>query len=65
MAIQLTEIELQFVRLLCEGLNNQEIAKKLFRSRWTINGYRESLLLKTKSKNSVQAIAKLFKQGIL
>lgn len=63
--LTLTEMELRFAVLLCDGLSHEEIAKKMFRSAWTVNGYRERLIKKTNAKNSVHAIAILFKDGIL
>jgi DNA-binding NarL/FixJ family response regulator len=62
---ELTQIELEVARLLCDGLNNDEIAKRLFRSVFTINGYREEIRRKTKSKTALQAVVKLIKEGIL
>lgn len=61
----LTDIELEFVKLVCQGLLHEEIAKRLFRSIHTISGYRESVRRKTNSETMAQAIATLYGYGIL
>jgi len=49
---RLTQREIEVLKLICEQLTNAEIAKKLFLSIRTIDGYRNSLLQKTNSKNT-------------
>jgi DNA-binding NarL/FixJ family response regulator len=49
----LTEREKEILLLLCEQYSSEEIAKKLSLSPRTIDRFRENLLLKTESRNSV------------
>lgn len=61
----LNDMEMEFVKLACQGNKGEEIAKQLFRSHWTVTGYRESVIKKTRSRNMVEAVAKLYDTGIL
>ena len=53
--------ELEILQLIAEGLTNLEMSEKLFLSKRTIEGHRQSLLDKTGSKNS----ASLIRYGVL
>ena len=53
--------ELEILQLIAEGLTNLEMSEKLFLSKRTIEGHRQSLLDKTHSKNS----AALIRYGVL
>lgn len=53
--------ELEILQLIAEGLTNLEMSEKLFLSKRTIEGHRQSLLDKTSSKNS----AALIRYGVL
>jgi len=53
--------ELEILQLIAEGLTNLEMSEKLFLSKRTIEGHRQSLLDKTGSKNS----AALIRYGVL
>ncbi|RZK52456.1 MAG: response regulator transcription factor [Pedobacter sp.] len=59
--ISFNERELQVLKLIAEGLTNQEIADVMFLSRRTVEGIRQSILDKTGAKNS----AVLIKYAIL
>ena len=48
----LTNREKEVLSLICEQLNSSEIAEKLFLSARTVEGHRNNLLLKTKSRNT-------------
>jgi DNA-binding NarL/FixJ family response regulator len=48
--------ELEVLRLIAEGLTNTEIAEKIFVSKRTVEGHRQSLLTKTSSKNTAVLI---------
>ena len=48
----LTTREKEVLSLICEQLNSSEIAEKLFLSARTVEGHRNNLLLKTKSRNT-------------
>lgn len=47
----LTNREKEVLELICNQLNTAEIAEKLFLSPRTVDGHRNNLILKTKSKN--------------
>jgi two-component system response regulator NreC len=53
--------ELEILQLIAEGLTNLEMSEKLFLSKRTIEGHRQSLLDKTGAKNS----AALIRYGVL
>jgi DNA-binding NarL/FixJ family response regulator len=64
-AINLTPRELEILKLTSEGYTNLEMANKLFTSRRTIEGHRQSLINKTGAKNSAALIVYAFRTGIL
>lgn len=51
-----TERELQILQLISEGMTNSEIAEKIFVSKRTVEGHRQSLLEKTGSRNTAVLI---------
>lgn len=61
----LSERELEVLQLIGEGYTNLEIADKLFLSKRTIEGHRQSLIDKTKAKNSASLIKFAVKHGII
>lgn len=50
---ELTQREIEILKLVCEELNSQEIADRLFISKHTAETHRRNLLSKTGCKNSV------------
>jgi DNA-binding NarL/FixJ family response regulator len=52
----ITKRELEVLQLIAKGLSNQEIADQLFISLRTVEGHKSSLVLKTESKNIVNAL---------
>jgi two-component system response regulator NreC len=48
--------ELEILELIAEGLTNTEIAEKIFVSKRTVEGHRQSLLEKTGSRNTAMLI---------
>ena len=48
--------EIEILQLIAEGLTNAEMSEKLFISKRTIEGHRQSLLDKTESKNTASLI---------
>lgn len=54
--IELTEREMEVLRLVAKGLTAPEIAEKLFISEHTVKSHRKSLLSKTNSRNSVELV---------
>lgn len=63
--LSLTSREMEVLELLGEGLTNLEISKKLFLSKRTVEGHRQSLIDKTKSKNTPALIKFAIKSGLL
>ena len=53
----LSEREVEILKLICEGYTNKEIAEKLFISKRTVEGHRTNLLLKTNTKNTANLVA--------
>ena len=55
-AIDLSMREIEILNLISEGLTNSEMSDKLFISKRTIEGHRQSLIEKTNSKNTAALI---------
>lgn len=62
---QYSERELQVLQLISEGLTNAEISDKIFLSKRTIEGHRQSLLQKTQAKNTASLIRHAIKNRII
>jgi len=62
---QLTRRELEVLQLFAKGLNNNEIADKLFLSVRTIESHKNHILQKTNMKNSVELIKFAIKHNIV
>lgn len=54
---KLTKREKEVLKLICEGYTNQEIADKLFLSKRTVEGHRNSIIFKTNSKNTAELVS--------
>ena len=65
MSEELTDIELEILELICQGLTSKEIANKLFRSRRTIEGHKQRLLEKTNTTNTPALVAWSFRHGVV
>ena len=63
--LDLTSRELEVLELLREGLTNLEISKKLFLSKRTVEGHRQNLIDKTKSKNTPALIKYAVLNGLI
>lgn len=63
--IDLTKRENEILQLMTEGLNNKEIADKLFVSERTIIGHKTNLMSKTGCKNTVGLLAFAIKNGLV
>lgn len=61
----LSQRQLQILRLISEGMTNQEIADKMFISKRTAEGNRATLLNMTGTKNTAALITFGFRYGIL
>ncbi|GAA4104717.1 response regulator transcription factor [Mucilaginibacter panaciglaebae] len=64
-AIELSGRETEILELLSDGYTNAEIADKLFTSRRTVEGHRQSLLNKTGVRNTPELIKFAMMQGLL
>ena len=63
--LEFSKRELEILQLIAEGMTNNDIALKLFTSRRTIEGNRQSLLEKTNTKNTASLIHFVIKHGII
>jgi DNA-binding NarL/FixJ family response regulator len=63
--IQLTRREKEVLQLICDGLNNKEIADKLFISERTVVGHKSNLLAKTNCKSSVGLLSYAIKNKLV
>lgn len=57
--------EIDIIKLISNGLNNTEIAEKLFISVLTVKKHRNNILTKSYSKNTAQLIKNCILQGII
>lgn len=57
--------EIDIIKLISNGLNNAEIAEKLFISELTVKKHRNNILSKSDSKNTAQLIKNCILQGII
>jgi two-component system response regulator NreC len=62
---QYSEREFEVLQLIAEGLTNLEISTKLFLSKRTIEGHRQSLLQKSRSNNTAALIRYAAKNGLI
>ena len=51
--VTFSDIEIKIIRLICEEFTTEEIANETGRSKRSINKYRQKLLAKTGSSNSI------------
>lgn len=63
--IEFSSRELEVLGFIAEGFTNQEIADKIFTSRRTIEGHRQSLMDKTGSRNSAALVRFAIINGII
>jgi DNA-binding NarL/FixJ family response regulator len=63
--IEFSEREREILKLIAEGFTNRDIATKLFSSRRTIEGHRQSLMDKTGSKNTAMLIKFSVQNGLI
>ena len=62
---ELSGRELEVLRLIAEGLTNQEIADTLFTSKRTIETHRQNIIEKTQAKNTAALIRYAMSQGLI
>jgi len=63
--LQISNREMEVLTLTADGFTNQEIAERLFTSKRTVEGYRQSLLEKTGVRNTAALIKYAFQNGLL
>jgi DNA-binding NarL/FixJ family response regulator len=61
----LTGLELQLMEFVSQGLTQKDAADKMYRSKRTVDGYRDDIFQKLDCHNMAHAVAILFRQGIL
>jgi DNA-binding NarL/FixJ family response regulator len=62
---EISDVELNILELLCEGLSTKEISKKMNLANGTIRNYRSSIYEKLNVRNRIEAIVKAYKIGLL
>jgi DNA-binding NarL/FixJ family response regulator len=63
--VSFSEREVEVIALLAAGMTNQEIADKLFTSKRTIEGYRETMIGKTGVRNTAALVHFAVSHGII
>ena len=63
--VQLSDREIEFLKLICSELTYKEIADKMFLSPRTIDGYRDALFEKLNAKTRVGLVMYAIKNGIV
>jgi DNA-binding NarL/FixJ family response regulator len=61
----ITKRESEILKLIADGLTNQEIALQLFISTFTVDSHRKNLLLKFNAKNTATLIKTVISKGII
>jgi DNA-binding NarL/FixJ family response regulator len=61
----ITKRESEILKLISDGMTNQEIADKLFISTFTVDSHRKNLLLKFNAKNTATLIKIVVSKGII
>ncbi|MDQ7948741.1 MAG: response regulator transcription factor [Pedobacter sp.] len=64
-SIDFSAREIEILQLMADGLTNSEMSEKLFISKRTIEGHRQSLLEKTEAKNTASLIRFAVLNGIV
>ena len=63
--VKFTIRELEIIELVCQQYTNKEISGKLFISSRTVDNYRDKILLKTNSKNTVGLVIYAMKNDLI
>ncbi len=62
---QFTKREKEILQLICDGLNNREIAEELFISERTVVGHKSNLLSKTNCKSTISLLSFAIKNKLV
>ncbi len=63
--IDLTRREEEVLELICKGLDNKEIADRLFISQKTVEGHKTNLMTKTNTKNAINLMLFAIKNNLI
>lgn len=63
--VEMTKREMEIIELISHGLNNKEIAEKIFVSTSTVDAHRYNILKKLEVKNTAEMITKAIKMKLL
>lgn len=63
--VEMTKREMEIIELISRGLNNKEIAEKIFVSTSTVDAHRYNILKKLEVKNTAEMITKAIKMKLL
>ncbi|MEI7597174.1 MAG: response regulator transcription factor [Bacteroidota bacterium] len=61
----LTNKEIEIIRLLAQGLTTKDIAQQLFISHHTVNTHRKNILAKVQMKNTSELVTYAYKNGLI
>ena len=61
----LSQREVEILKLIADGLTNAEIADKIFTSKRTVETHRQNIIEKTKAKNTAALIKYAISKGII
>ena len=63
--LNLSERELQIVRLLAKGLASKQIGAELDISKHTVDTHRRNLIMKTGCKNTMELVVRCVREGVV
>lgn len=63
--LQFTKREQEVLQLICDGLNNREIAEELFISERTVVGHKSNLLAKTNCRSTISLLSYAIKNKLV
>jgi DNA-binding NarL/FixJ family response regulator len=63
--VEFTKREMEVLTLAAEGFTNREIADKLFTSKRTVEGHRQSMIIKTGTRNTIALIRYAIQHGVI